>query len=244
MSTLLEGMGGFKPGEQLWIQMAINPIISSPRPYEGREFIKMGRKVADKLAKRPDASKKKSILSEATTELISGTLPGEDKKEPELYPVEMRLTPGEKDVVAAVESKVAKRCFDTYIRFIYLAKKDVYFGGAKAIPLGFFNQFNTENLNQLKPWPKTLTKIKRYPILDLVRARRTFVKKRRLFFRYVQRFPPIYPKEGKFIGKFILNTEELATIFHFPGRTVAPAPFVPRVESKRGEAPYGLPFEE
>lgn len=241
MATLLEGMGQFKPGEQLWIQIAINPIISSSKPYEGREFIKAGRKLADKLAKRPEESKKKSILTEATSELISGTMPGGEKKEQDLYPVEMRLTPGEKDAVAAVEGKVSKRCFDVYIRFICMGKKEAYFGGGKAIPLGFFNQFATENLNQLKPWPKTLTKVKRYPILDLLRARRTFIKKRRLFFRYTHRFSPLYPKPG---GKFILNTEELATIFHFPGRTVAPAPFVPRVESKRGEAPSTLPFEE
>ena len=42
---------------------------------------------------------------------------------------------------------------------------------------------------------------------------------------------------------FLISNEELATIFHFPGRGVAAAPFVPRVESKKGEAPPGLPTE-
>ena len=242
LSTLLEGLGTFKPGEQLWIQMSLKPVISTSKPEEGgKDFIKMGRAVADKLAKRPEKAKAKSILEDAANELIAGKLPGGEKKEQELYPPEMRLTPGEKDIVTAVENKISKRCFDSYIRFIYLAKRDVYFGGAKAIPFGFFNQFSTENLNQIKPMSKTITKIHRYPILDLIRARRTFVKKRRLFFRYTKRFPPFFPKGG---GTFLLNTEEITTMFHFPGRAVAAAPFISRVESKRGEAPLDLPMEE
>ena len=155
----------------------------------------------------------------------------------------MKLTPGEKEVLMGLEDKIAKRCFKCYIRFVYLAKKENYFGGAKAIPFGFFNQFATENLNSFRPWTKTLTKVKRHSWLGIFRLRRVYVKKRRLFFRYINRMPPLFPKpSGK--SSFILNTEELATIFHFPGRVVAPAPFVSRVESKRGEAPPGLPMEE
>ncbi len=38
-----------------------------------------------------------------------------------------------------------------------------------------------------------------------------------------------------------LNIEELATLFHFPSKIVAPTHLVPRVEAKKGEAPSGLP---
>jgi len=51
---------------------------------------------------------------------------------------------------------------------------------------------------------------------------------------------PLFPGAG---GTFILNTEELASLFHFPGRAVAPVPFVSRIEAKKGEAPPGLPIE-
>lgn len=246
MATLLEGMGKLGPGEQLWVQIAAKPILNSKKPEEGQEFIKRGREVADKLAKRPDKPKAKSILREAATELVTGKpANGEEKKDEfkieALLPPEARLTPGEKDIVAGVEDKIAKKMFVCFIRFIYLAKRDAYFGGAKAIPFGFFQQFATENLNQPKPWPKTMTKIKKKIIIDFIRMRRLYIRKRRLFFRYIKRMPPLYPLPG---GTFILNTEELATIFHFPGQTVAPAPFVSRVESKRGEAPPGLPLEE
>lgn len=254
LANFLEGMTKFKPGENLWIQIAVKPITSSSNPFEGHDFLKKGRAVADKLAKRPEKAKAKSILQEATDELFTGKMPGAKKEEKELFPAEMRLTTGEKDIVTAVETKISKRCFDCYIRFIYVARRDAWFGGAKAIPFGFFNQFSTENLNQLRPYPATLTKIKKFftlkilgkdifiPSFEILRARRTFVKKRRLFFRYVNRHPPLFPKpEEK--GVFILNAEELATLFHLPGRSVAPSPSAPRVGAKRGGAPADLPLD-
>ena len=241
IATLLESMGTLGPGEQLWIQ-----IVASPVTNQENNFVDRGRAIADKLAKRPEKAKLKPILQEAAEELATGKPPGaaeakEDLKLEAIYPPEMRLTPGEKDIVAGVEGKIAKRSFLSFFRFIYLAKRDVYFGGAKAIPFGYFQQFATENLNFPKPWPKTITKIHRYPILDILRPRRLFIRKRRLFFRYIKRLPPRFPLGG---GTFIFDIEELATMFHFPGRTVAPAPLVPRVEAKKGEAPAGLPLEE
>jgi hypothetical protein len=242
MSTLLEGLGKIGAGEQIWIQIAIEPITSVPTEAAG-DFQKRGREIADKLAKRPGKGVVKSILREAFDELAYSKIPGEVKKEESLFPPEMKLTPGEREIIEGVESKISKRCFWTYIRFIYVAKRENYFGGVKGIPLGYFAQFATENLNALKPWPKVMTKIKQYPILNLVRARRSYRKKRRLFFRYINRFNPLFPKSDNEKGMFIMNIEELATIFHFPGRIAAPAPFVTRVESKRGEAPPGLPVE-
>ena len=41
----------------------------------------------------------------------------------------------------------------------------------------------------------------------------------------------------------MLNIEELATMFHFPGRGVFPSGTMPRVETRKGEAPRGLPLE-
>ncbi len=251
MATLLEGLSSFGPGEQLWIQMAAKAIINSKKSEEGQEFFKRGREIADKLAKRTEKAKPKSILQEAAKELITGKPAGaeeaeKEQKEKQVFPAEMRLTPGERDIVAGVEEKISKRMFECYIRFIYLAKRDVYFGGAKAVPFGHFQQFATENLNSLIPLAGTLTKIKKsllfYPA-NLVRLRRLFVRKRRLFVRYIRRQPPFFPslKPG---GTFLLNREELATLFHFPGKTVAPAPAVFRVEAKKGEAPPGLPMEE
>ena len=237
MATLLEGMAKFKPGEQLWIQIVASPVTADDENFEVR-----GRAVVDKLAKRPKEPKPKPIIQEAVESLITGEAPVAPEKEKEILFPEMQFTPGEREIVAEVERKIGQYCFKCFARFVYLAKKEFYSGGAKSIPFGYFAQFDTTNLNAIIPWAKTITKIHKHWFLpwNLLFHRRLFVRKRSLFRNYVKRLGPLFPWDG---GDYILNTEELATIFHLPGREVAPAPFVPRVEVKKGEAPAGLPTE-
>ena len=95
-------------------------------------------------------------------------------------------------------------------------------------------------MNFFLPLPITGTKVKTI-FLWFLDARRAFLKKRRLFRLYTKRLDPLYPRAG---GTFILNIEEMATIFHFPGQMVSPLSTLPRMESKKGEAPPGLPTDE
>jgi len=41
---------------------------------------------------------------------------------------------------------------------------------------------------------------------------------------------------------FHLNTEELATLWHFPHSLQVKSPLLPKTESKRTEPPLNLPF--
>ena len=55
-----------------------------------------------------------------------------------------------------------------------------------------------------------------------------------------------YRRRGYFHAPYyskplILNTEELATVYHFPG-SVAGTPTIERIPSKRAEAPSNLPI--
>ncbi|MFZ2151901.1 MAG: hypothetical protein WAV09_02195 [Minisyncoccia bacterium] len=50
-----------------------------------------------------------------------------------------------------------------------------------------------------------------------------------------------YSKDNSNKDRFILNAEELATIFHFPGQTAA-VPSLKRIGSKKAEPPTNLPF--
>jgi hypothetical protein len=63
---------------------------------------------------------------------------------------------------------------------------------------------------------------------------------RKLFRHYTRRFTPYFPKAG---GTFMLNSEELATLFHLPGKTVVTTPSIYRVEAKKGGVPSELPTE-
>ena len=100
---------------------------------------------------------------------------------------------------------------------------------------GFFKNVSTENLNGLKPWTRTLPKVQWF-----LKKMRTYAKQRAIFLRYKRRFSPLFPEPG---GTFVLTTDEIATLYHFPGRMVAPAPTLPRIEAKKKEAPPGLPTE-
>lgn len=240
LAGLLEAMAKIKPGEQLWIQMTACPVSNKEVAW-----VTEGEKIRDELARRVErAPARKPILIEAADVLISGQAPGLPKKEEkELIPPEMKLTPGEREIISGVEEKIAKRGYKTSIRFIYLGKRDIFFKAKLRLPLSFFSAFFTQNLNALVPWGKTLTKIHKswFLPLNLLFNRRMYLRKRAIFRKYRIRVHPLFPRRAHWPSSFILNTEEVATIFHFPGRRVAPAPFVERIEAKKGEAPPGLP---
>ncbi len=237
LSSLLEVIATLKKGEQLWIQMTAVPISVKENNY-----VKRGKDIIDVLLKRKKPKKSSEtypLFLEALSILFTGKWLGEEteeKKENE-FPLEMRLTSGERDVITAIERKTSKTCYDVRLRYIYLAKRDVFFGGAKGFGPSFFSQFNTQNLNGLKPWSQTITKVQ---APDIFTKRRLYFRKRNLFENYVNRGGPFDPFPG---GTFILSTEELATIYHFPGIEVAPTQALKRIETKRGAPPSMLPVE-
>jgi len=67
-----------------------------------------------------------------------------------------------------------------------------------------------------------------------------FIKKRAIYFAYINRRFGKTNMERK--EKFpVLNTEELATIYHFPSLTIE-TPKLRRLETKKGGPPKGLPI--
>lgn len=242
LSSLLEGMGKLGQGENLWVQFLATPAINDDA---GTHYFDRGKALVDKLVKRPEKPMAKPIIFDIFDIFATGKPPSTEQRKEEIIPPEMKLTPGERTIVSAIEEKIAKRCYSVGVRFIYLAKREVYSGPAKTIPLSFFQQFSTTNLNAMVPNAKigTMTKVKKHWFVpwNYLIPRRVYVRKRNLFKKYVRRFNALFPDPG---GNFILSTEELATLFHFPGQSVTSAPFMERVESKKGEAPSGLPVEE
>jgi hypothetical protein len=232
LSVLLEGMADLKKGEQMWIQIIAKPITDEV------PWVKEGKKIIDKLVKRPPKPKPKSIIREAADVLITGKPPGlEEKPKEEIIPPEMKLTPGEREIVNSIENKISKLAFEMNIRFIYLGGRDVFFKPRAKIPLDFSAGVSVPTLNGMKPWGKTITKVVPPAFF---RERNIYLRKRRLFRRYVGRHDPLFPTSG---GTFVLNTEELATLYHFPGQMMAPSLKIPRVEAKKAGPPTGLPIE-
>ena len=230
LAGLLESMASLHEGEQMWIQIIVTPFIG-----EKKQWLEDGKKLIDKLVRRPTPQKARPIAQEAAEVLIFGpqTISPVEK---EIIPPEMKLTPGEREIVTAIEEKLGKFGFECNIRFAYVAKQDVFNPSAPIrMGMGFFRALSTQNLNGLRPMTETITKIQ-----WILRKRRVWLRKRRMFRYYQKRWSPFFPRLG---GRFILNTEELATLYHFPSRMVAPAPSILRVEAKKGEPPPGLPVE-
>jgi len=240
IATLLEMMAKTGPGEQIWVQIVAKPISDKEVPW-----VTEGRKIRDEIARREvRTAHQRPILVDAADVLITGSVPGAVKeKEKELIPPEMKLTPGERDVISAVEQKISKLGFQTNIRFLYLGNKESFYKPRLRLALSYFGSFTTQNLNSVVPHGQPyITKVKMswFLPINLLNQRRLYYRKRSIFRKYKMRVNPAFPVDG---GTFVLNTEELATIFHFPGRTSAPAPFIKRIESKKGEAPPELPVE-
>src|SRR4030042_4583277 len=123
VAGLLEAMAKIKKGEQLWIQLLIEPVGDSDElkflgqvTTKGSYSVwrKKGEVLRDELARREEASPaQKSIIQGAAEILISGAPAEEKKEEREFFPPEMKLTPGEREVLAAMEKKMSKQVFST-----------------------------------------------------------------------------------------------------------------------------------
>ncbi len=141
-----------------------------------------------------------------------------------------KLSPGETEIIKAIEKDVSKLGFDVGIRVMYLAQNDVFNKINVPSMIGIMKQYNALNLNGFKPTNST-------SVDYLFKKQREAKMKKRMLDAYRKRsyFYMPYSKTP-----FVLNTEELATIYHFPGR-VAETPTFGRIESKKGEAPPNLP---
>lgn len=217
--AVLEFLGSLKKGEQAWIQILIQAHT--------KEGLKLGRLV-------PKADWRAGIDKEIKKIVSEARFKSDDE---EKTPSNMQLSEGQKKVVEAIERTSGKTAFDTMIRAAYFAEKEVYnptnIGGL----IGSISQFNSSALNGFRPawstgyeysWQDPFGKNKAHNERRLLEA-----YKRRSFFH-----PPFKNFHGK---PFILTTEELATIYHFPGE-VAATPTLSRIPSKKAEAPANLPI--
>lgn len=234
LSSLLEFLGQLKDGERMWIQMLVRAADEKWKK-EGEALVAklVGKKVA---SKDPFVTQLVDVIHN-TIKTIVGVSVAESKpikKESDQFRM-LNLSPGERVTVEAIERNIAKLGFDVCIRWIYLAKRDVYNFLAVPAIYGIFKQFSSQSLNGFKANKKITTSIDYF-----FKKRREGKRKRRLFKAYKLRsvFLPPYKRRSK---PFVLSSSELATVYHFPGM-VAAAPTTSRIEAKRGAPPPNLPI--
>lgn len=146
----------------------------------------------------------------------------------------LKMSKTEQETISAIERSLDKPAFDTGIRAIYLAKKGSF--RAEHIPglTGMLRQYGSGNLNSFAP-----TRVTDFdnPWDDRSGDKKVELK-RAMLHAYIDRGWFYAPHKRP---HFVLTSEELATIFHFPGR-VSTTPTFKRIESKKSEPPVNLPF--
>lgn len=217
ITPMLEFLGSTQEGERVWFQ-----IIIKAHKKEDKKPGKFFGKTDLWVDNHKEQVKK---IIEASQQ--------EDKEgnKQNLPPSEIQ-----KERIQAIERSQGKLPFDVGIRAIYISEKDsfnpVNIGGL----IGAFKQYSSKNLNGFKPGNKTKIdhwwqdpfgkniKLMQKQFLDHYRERAYFYK--------------------EFMGKkrpvMVMNAEELATMFHFPG-SVAMTPNLERVQSRKSNAPSDLP---
>ena len=224
LAPLLEFLGAVGVNQQVWYQI----IIRAHKKESKKDGTWFGTTDSWKDEARAEVNK---ILIRDAKSKVAGKLDKDGKGQ------QLTITPGEKEIVEALERSITKLAFDVGIRAMYIAKKESYNGAVPGGTMGSMKQFNTEHLNGFKPNGKAWLAKFSYPWQDYKDMRQNGVRKKilKMYKRRAYFYEP-------YVGTaMVLNTEELATIFHFPGQ-VAAAPTLARIPSKKGQAPANLPI--
>ncbi len=214
ITSVMEFLSSIEKDEQIWIQIGVRATKSTNKIPGGL----FGKSYDWKEEAKKEIEKiKKEIVKSSEAEQFATA----------------RATKAQENAITAIERSISKPGFDCGIRALYLAKNK--FNGM-VIPalMGHLKQYSSQDLNGFRP--KNATGFD-YWWQDYNNIRINKIKAD-LFDAYIRRswfYPPYVRKP------FILNTEELATIFHFPGR-VAETPSFERIESKKSEPPSNLPL--
>jgi hypothetical protein len=224
---VLEFLGSIGPNQQIWFQFIVQAHIKNDRKpghlWKKTDLWKdQSIKLINTLLMRDEKTKVAGMKDEATgfTKLPS-------------------ISKGEQEIVEAIERRMQKQPFDVGLRAIYVGQKEVFsapagIGGIVAS----FKHFTSEHMNGIKQDGDTwLAKFGGVPWEDFQDRRRNYASKT-IFEAYRRRSFFYPPYQGT---PMVMNTEELATLFHLPG-AVAGTPTLTRVPSKKAEAPTNLPI--
>ena len=228
ISQVLEFFGQISKGEQMWLQ-----IICRAHKGEQPDPSKMSwwnpfswLATYDKW--KAEAKTEIEKIRKDTTSKYEDPVTGTKR---DGFP---NPTKGQTEVINALERSISKPGFDVGIRSIYIGNKDVFSGPSIPILVAVLKPYNSGSLNSFGP--KNLTNFD-YPWQDFNDIRKNKLK-REMLDAYKKRSYFYSPVKEK---PMVLNAEELATIFHFPGLVVQ-TPTFGRIMSKKAEPPSNLPI--
>jgi hypothetical protein len=212
----LEWMGTMGKGEHFWMQILVRATKDSY--YNPYSFIPKKEDWKDKAKREMEKIKAKYDGTDAIDKLGKA----------------LKMTKSEQEVINAIERSLDKPAFDVGIRTLYLAKKPNFKPEHITGLTSIMRPYGSNNLNSF-----TIANATDFdnPWEDMNGDERVAMKLSMLN-SYVERGYFYPPHKGKY---YVLTAEELATIYHFPGR-VASTPTFKRIDSKKSEPPVNLPL--
>lgn len=245
ISPVVEFFGSLKKGEQAWSQIVVTP---SKKMYH--------KKGASWFEKHDWVAESRIVMEEwlkPYTRLQHGVDGGTAK--------EIRPPDAYKNALAAMNLKTGKLGFETGVRVMYLAKKDIFPPGTRTnnsrnIRLIYrqyarpdcneffrFNSAQGDRYSGIFTASKETVMLLANRMLNEYRERAFFHLPLRHHLFNQETIPwPISGIVKAYLHHvtFILNTEELATLWHFPGQ-ILKVPTLERIESKEASPPPNLP---
>jgi hypothetical protein len=230
ISTFLEVLGKLKKTENVGIQILIAAAGS------------------DEWDEKYEPELKK--LREPETRKVKGKqMPQGGSEE---YEMTIMRSPGQVDVLKAVEENLSKPAFDTLIRFAYFSEKATF---SDSFPrrgiAGAFNQYAALNLNGLRKNYGIETRARIWNRPFVFPGTRVEYRKARLLMNYRNREVPPETWMGRIITSFLFNWNKastrfkmnakcLATVYHIPTSIVLTEPHLKHLEAKKAGPPSGL----
>lgn len=236
MNSIFELLGTMKKDQYIWIQILIQKHQKEDRFLNGRWLSK--KDWSTDVTNEIKALKLKTIPDFMKTDK-------DDKFSKLPSPTKVQT-----ETIAAVERSANKMPFDCKIRTIYFAKKESFQPFYISSATACLKSFNSSNLNGFRPsnitntndFEKDLIRLFPWPFKSIInndieelRMDMFNAYKLRSFFQIPYR--NLGPSKS-----FVLNTEELATLFHFPSSIVSQTPTLTRIPSRKYEAPSNLPI--
>jgi hypothetical protein len=247
ISPVVEFFGSLGKGEQAWVQIVVRP---SKKEYHTKgtwfgyhDWVQESQKAMIKMLAPYSSHKDAKTLDEIGI--------GRSR-------IEIRVPPFFDRAMKAMNAKTSKIGFDTGIRVMYVATKDVYtINRRKDIRL-IFRQYAMPDVNGLVRHNSTQGDA--YSGIFPASSKTVMMLANRMLHEYQERaffHLPLrhnlfnvhtvpWPMSGFVKAYFhpvtyVLNTEELATIWHFPGQ-ILKVPTLERIESKEASPPTNLPI--
>lgn len=227
LANIVEFMSSLGKGEYLWLQFVI-------RAHKGEKYNKLN-KDGKSYTWKDQADELVEDIRRKTRDPYIDPFTGEER------PGFPNPTKGQMEKMAAIERNVSKIAFDVGTRCVYLAKPSNFNGPSISHIIALFKPFSTEGWNGINstgwmkkfddyPWEINVEKRKNHFRHELIEAYR-----RRQFFH-----DPFFEGGLHLKDIMVMSTEELATVYHIPSRSVE-STGLSRIQSATGEAPSNLP---